>query len=103
MEEPLMQLNSSITPTRTVMTYSHRNCPSHPIQSQAGGNGAEGLMQEADEKPFELKGLDIAVPKGSFVAIVGRVGLGKVSQLMWVHLAGLTLCLFFFRVQSFRR
>jgi hypothetical protein len=63
MEEPLMQLNSSITPTRTVMTYSHRNCPSHPIQSQAGGNGAEGLMQEADEKPFELKGLDIVVPK----------------------------------------
>ena len=44
-------------------------------------------MQEADEKPFELKGLDIAVPKGSFVAIVGRVGLGKVGQLMWVHLA----------------
>jgi hypothetical protein len=82
-----MQLDSSITPTRIVMTYGHCNCPSHPIQSQAGGNEAEGLMQEADEKPFELKRLDIAVLKGSFVAIVGRVGLGKVGQLMWVHLA----------------
>jgi hypothetical protein len=59
-----------------------------PNPIAVGGNEAEGLMQEADEKPFELKGLDIAVPKGSFVAIVGRVGLGKVGQLMWVHLAG---------------
>ena len=34
-----------------------------------------------DEKPFELKGLDFAVPKGSFIAIVGRVGSGKSSIL----------------------
>ncbi|KAG6856152.1 hypothetical protein H0H87_007058 [Tephrocybe sp. NHM501043] len=34
-----------------------------------------------DEKPFELKDLKFSVPKGSFVAIVGRVGSGKSSLL----------------------
>lgn len=32
-----------------------------------------------DEKPFELKKLRMIVPKGAFVAIVGRVGSGKVT------------------------
>ena len=31
-----------------------------------------------EEKPFELRDLKFSVPKGSFVAIVGRVGSGKV-------------------------
>ncbi|KAG6873111.1 hypothetical protein C0995_002774 [Termitomyces sp. Mi166 len=31
-----------------------------------------------EEKPFELKNLKLRVPKGSFVAIVGQVGSGKV-------------------------
>jgi ABC-type polysaccharide/polyol phosphate transport system ATPase subunit len=30
------------------------------------------------EKPFELTDIALQVPKGSFVAIVGRVGSGKV-------------------------
>ena len=30
------------------------------------------------EKPFELTDITFRVPKGSFVAIVGRVGSGKV-------------------------
>lgn len=30
------------------------------------------------EKPFELRELHLKIPKGSFVAIVGRVGSGKV-------------------------
>jgi ATP-binding cassette subfamily C (CFTR/MRP) protein 1 len=34
--------------------------------------------EKADEKPFELNNLKFKVPKGSFVAIVGRVGSGKV-------------------------
>ena len=32
-----------------------------------------------EEKPFGLKGLKLEITKGSFVAIVGRVGSGKVS------------------------
>lgn len=33
-----------------------------------------------EEKPFELKNLKMKIPKGSFVAIVGRVGSGKVGH-----------------------
>ncbi|KAG6863876.1 hypothetical protein C0991_002491, partial [Blastosporella zonata] len=42
-------------------------------------SAAEGSQE--DEKPFELKDLRFSVPKGSFVAIVGRVGSGKSSVL----------------------
>ncbi|KAF5360291.1 hypothetical protein D9758_009169 [Tetrapyrgos nigripes] len=43
-------------------------------------NTAETLPKK-EEKPFELKGLKLSVPRGSFVAIVGRVGSGKSSIL----------------------
>lgn len=33
------------------------------------------------EKPFELMNLKMTVPKGSFVAIVGKVGSGKVCTM----------------------
>ena len=33
-----------------------------------------------EEKPFELKNLKMQISKGSFVAIVGRVGSGKVCD-----------------------
>ncbi len=39
------------------------------------------------DQPFELQDLRMTVPKGSFVAIVGRVGSGKV----YCHLAVLRL------------
>ena len=35
-------------------------------------------LDNDDSKPFELKNLKISVPKGSFVAIIGQVGSGKV-------------------------
>ena len=41
---------------------------------------AEGETGKVEEKPFELKNVKFKVPKGSFVAIVGRVGSGKVMQ-----------------------
>lgn len=34
---------------------------------------------EAEEQPFQLKNLKLTIPKGAFVAIVGRIGSGKVS------------------------
>ncbi|RPD65442.1 multidrug resistance-associated ABC transporter [Lentinus tigrinus ALCF2SS1-7] len=37
--------------------------------------------KEKSEQPFELKDLKLQVPKGAFVAIVGRVGSGKSSLL----------------------
>jgi ATP-binding cassette subfamily C (CFTR/MRP) protein 1 len=54
---------SSIT-----LTPTPQACPS--IQSR-----------EEDEKPFELRNLNLQIPKGSFVAIVGRVGTGTSSLL----------------------
>ncbi|KAF8915697.1 multidrug resistance-associated ABC transporter [Mucidula mucida] len=41
----------------------------------------KGDETPVEEKPFELRDLHLAVPKGSFVAIVGRVGSGKSSIL----------------------
>lgn len=38
----------------------------------------ESSTKEPEEKPFELKGVKFNIPKGAFVAIVGRVGSGKV-------------------------
>lgn len=42
---------------------------------------AEGSVEshEAKEQPFVLKNLALEIDRGSFVAIVGRVGSGKVS------------------------
>lgn len=41
----------------------------------------EKKSEEPKEEPFELKDLKMDVPKGAFVAIVGRVGSGKVRFL----------------------
>ncbi|KAF8578287.1 multidrug resistance-associated ABC transporter [Ramaria rubella] len=41
----------------------------------------EVQAEKPEDKPFELQGVKIRVPKGSFVAIVGRVGSGKSSLL----------------------
>ena len=49
-------------------------------QSDQSDDTAEKEVEKADEKPFELKNLKFKVPKGSFVAIVGRVGSGKVTR-----------------------
>ncbi|KAM5532134.1 hypothetical protein V8D89_014227 [Ganoderma adspersum] len=44
--------------------------------------GVSGEAKETEkEKPFELKGIELKIPKGSFVAIVGTVGSGKSSLL----------------------
>ncbi|KAF4621625.1 hypothetical protein D9613_012586 [Agrocybe pediades] len=37
--------------------------------------------KKEEEKPFELKNLRMVVPRGAFIAIVGRVGCGKSSVL----------------------
>jgi ATP-binding cassette, subfamily C (CFTR/MRP), member 1 len=46
-----------------------------------GADGAQAAEGADDEKPFELKNLKMHIPKGSFIAIVGRVGSGKVITL----------------------
>ncbi|KAF9019789.1 multidrug resistance-associated ABC transporter [Hymenopellis radicata] len=55
-----------------------------PTTTGAGNDSEEKSKDDEtslEEKPFELRDLHLAVPKGSFVAIVGRVGSGKSSIL----------------------
>ncbi|KAG6830985.1 hypothetical protein H0H92_013457 [Tricholoma furcatifolium] len=56
--------------------------PILPTSVSAASSTSELSQGSKDEdKPFELKDLKLSVPKGSFVAIVGRVGSGKSSVL----------------------
>lgn len=47
----------------------------------------EDVKEKEDEKPFDLKNLALKVPRGAFVAIVGRVGSGKVRSSRWLCLS----------------
>ena len=51
--------------------------PSTVVDSRITGN-IDGT--EKEEPPFSFNDLRFEVPKGAFVAIVGRVGCGKVSR-----------------------
>ncbi|KAF7760155.1 hypothetical protein Agabi119p4_10831 [Agaricus bisporus var. burnettii] len=50
-------------------------------ESKDDGEKMKKDEPETDNEPFELKKLRMIVPKGAFVAIVGRVGSGKSSIL----------------------
>ena len=54
-----------------------QNLPSTVDDSKITGNDDS---TEKEEPPFSLNNLRFEVPKGAFVAIVGRVGCGKVSR-----------------------
>jgi hypothetical protein len=59
-----------------------------PTTNEKTASGATTPREE--EKPFELRNLKFSVPKGAFVAIVGKVGSGKVrwTGCLWtVHVA----------------
>lgn len=45
----------------------------------------EEKEEKPADKPFGIKGIDIVVPRGSFMAIVGTVGSGKVGIENSVH------------------
>jgi ABC-type multidrug transport system fused ATPase/permease subunit len=66
-------------------------------------NAAIGMdgKEDPNGKPFELKNLKLKVPKGAFVAIVGRVGSGKVIQL-WLNRFRINNHFHFFRVHFYR-
>jgi len=52
--------------------------PILPVSGQPGGGKENDSDAANDEKPFELKDLNFKVPSGSFIAIVGPIGSGKV-------------------------
>lgn len=59
-------------------TTDQDKLPSTRDDSKVTDNGKTD-SQEKQEPPFALNNLQIEIPKGAFVAIVGRVGCGKVS------------------------
>lgn len=53
--------------------------PTNTTESRYPDEKLEKRSIESDvEKPFELTNIKLKIPKGAFVAIVGRVGSGKV-------------------------
>ncbi|EIW55759.1 multidrug resistance-associated ABC transporter [Trametes versicolor FP-101664 SS1] len=52
-----------------------------PVLPMVANGKEKEQAEEKEEKPFELKDVKLKIPKGSFVAIVGRVGSGKSSLL----------------------
>jgi ABC-type glutathione transport system ATPase component len=53
--------------------------PLLPVRTAEDNEANEEIESNPEsEKPFELTDIALRVPKGSFVAIVGRVGTGKV-------------------------
>ncbi|KAI0646268.1 multidrug resistance-associated ABC transporter [Trametes meyenii] len=55
--------------------------PTVNTEKTAENADAGEKAKESEEKPFALKDVKLKIPKGSFVAIVGRVGSGKSSLL----------------------
>lgn len=61
---------------------SKKSKKSDPIlPTTAPSAGTNGEPRDKDEKPFSLENLSLRIPKGAFIAIVGRVGSGKSSFL----------------------
>jgi ATP-binding cassette, subfamily C (CFTR/MRP), member 1 len=59
--------------------------PTSVPTEQVGGTETESSPKKTEEKPFELKNVKFSVPKGAFVAIVGRVWSGKVCSLISIQ------------------
>lgn len=61
---------------------SKKSKKSDPIlPTTAPSADTNGGPRDKDGKPFSLEGLSLRIPKGAFIAIVGRVGSGKSSFL----------------------
>ncbi|OXG54431.1 cadmium ion transporter [Cryptococcus neoformans Th84] len=50
-------------------------------KNENGTGGAEEKKAKIEEKPFRLEDIDLRIPKGALVCIVGRVGSGKSALL----------------------
>ncbi|KAI1798261.1 multidrug resistance-associated ABC transporter [Ganoderma leucocontextum] len=69
--------NDSLLPTAADTPAGASPARSEVNVSELAAGGSGEVKEEG--KPFELKGIKLKIPKGSFVAIVGRVGSGKSS------------------------
>lgn len=56
------------------------------LPTTTNGSGSEDEEKSIEkQEPFRLRKLNMAIPRGSFVAIVGQVGSGKVCYVKFRH------------------
>ena len=77
-EEVKSRWKKSKKKTTTTTTTSQNVLPSTVDDSKITEKDDE-IPEKEEEPPFSFSDLRFEVPKGAFVAIVGRVGCGKVS------------------------
>jgi ATP-binding cassette, subfamily C (CFTR/MRP), member 1 len=61
-------------------TTTQDQLPSTIDDSNITGDGNNDSSEKPQEPPFSLNDIRFEVPKGAFVAIVGPIGCGKVSE-----------------------
>ncbi|KAH8110164.1 multidrug resistance-associated ABC transporter [Phellopilus nigrolimitatus] len=76
-KETILPTSSKPPVSSTSSTTAHAPLP----HTEDSTKNEKGLGEHDDEKPFALTSLRLRIPKGAFVAIVGRVGSGKSSLL----------------------
>lgn len=77
-----------------VPRFDPRN-PQQEQKSTAGSAESSGdpLSQEEERHELALRRIDFAVPRGSLVAVVGKVGSGKTALLLCGFPSHLSLCI----------
>ncbi|KAH6879589.1 cadmium ion transporter [Coprinopsis sp. MPI-PUGE-AT-0042] len=83
-EKPASDKKKGKASQKEVGKVSEKGKESLPITIQDVATGEEAKEDRVEDPPFEVKGLRLAIPKGSFVGIVGRVGSGKSSVLQGI-------------------
>ncbi|KAJ7284389.1 multidrug resistance-associated ABC transporter [Mycena rebaudengoi] len=82
LEEPKSGADADKDKGKDEKDKKHKAKKSEVLPTADEGTGKSGTATPSEpEKPFELKDLKFRVPKGGFVAIVGKVGSGKSSIL----------------------
>ena len=53
-----------------------------PSPNVANGHGQTPAAIETSDRPFQVQNINMSIPRGNLIAVVGRVGSGKVLALV---------------------
>ena len=73
-------LPAPVTASETETPAGNSSRSSTTADDAALINHEPEAKKDTDDKPFALENIDLKIPKGAFVAIVGRVGSGKIGR-----------------------